>query len=76
MKQMKNTFNEQTIKGDVRKLCQLLAASPPILNDMIKAAALIEGVICYLSYFSENCCFQENKCLIFFKKERTFPYVF
>lgn len=49
MKQMKNTLNEQTIKGDVRKLCQLLVASPPILNDLIKAGVIIEAVICRLS---------------------------
>lgn len=64
MKPMKNTLNERTIKGDVGKLYQLLAASPPILNDAIKADALIEGVICYLSRFSESRCTLEQKSLI------------
>ncbi len=47
MKQMKKTLCECTIK-DVRELCQLLAASPPILNCTIIARTLIWGVIFYL----------------------------
>lgn len=31
-----------------------LAPTHPLLNDVIKAGTLIEGVICYLSYFSES----------------------